>query len=441
MVWSAMSRDKDPGSPEIGQVTQGGRLMNPAKRQRAITCASALFLMAGVMAACGDDDTTTTTVAEPQDFSRRGPHVVGVTELQIDDERAVAVYYPAADDKVDDTTPFRITAEDHWEHLADLLPPDFLAFYEYDVPDTWVEPPAHPGGPFPVVVFNHPVATTHWAYSHHASHLASWGYVMAVPRHPTRDVFTRLENRADLTPDLDTIFATLDLLEEENDRVGGLLEGVLDDERVAVEGHSVGADEATLAASDDRVDAWIALAPIAPVAAEAAGDHIIPVEAKDGFDTSAGEFDLDEYLVAAEPPPAKPSLILAAGDDFLVQVTTYDAVYEWLPAPKRYVRVAGTGHVVFTDMCAGVQARAEPQLFSELLGLDARTAREAIDGCMPENTPVDEVHALWNHLDIAQLNWVFGIDGDVAEASLERAYLDRQFPGTIEQYLGEPAPG
>ncbi|MEZ5141906.1 MAG: hypothetical protein R2726_05220 [Acidimicrobiales bacterium] len=62
----------------------------------------------------------------------------------------------------------------------------------------------------------------------------------------------------------------------------------------------------------------------------------------------------------------------------------------------------------------------------------------AEDGCLPPDTPAEQIQAVWNHLDTAQLRWAFGIDPTVAEASLQRPYLDATFPGTIAEYQDVP---
>ncbi len=42
---------------------------------------------------------------------------------------------------------------------------------------------------------------------------------------------------------------------------------------------------------------------------------------------------------------------------------------------------------------------------------------------------------LIDHLTVAQLNQVFGIDPDVATASLDPDYLDETFPGLLQEIV------
>jgi fermentation-respiration switch protein FrsA (DUF1100 family) len=156
------------------------------------------------------------------------------------------------------------------------------------------------------------------------------------------------------------------------------------------------------------------------------------------FTTRAG-FDQAAYF-AATAPPEKPSMLIVASDDIVIPPTTARPVYEWLPAPKRFVVLADTGHVVFEDACAGIQQQPDlMQTAADALGLDRASPemRLAEDGCLPENAPAGDVAAVWNHLAVAQLNRVFDIDGEVAAASLQADYLSTTFPDRIAEYLVE----
>jgi hypothetical protein len=92
---------------------------------------------------------------------------------------------------------------------------------------------------------------------------------------------------------------------------------------------------------------------------------------------------------------------------------------------------------MFYDSCATQQAQGGLQATADALGLDrsAPQIQLAENGCLPGDAPAAEVAAVWNHLTVSQLNWVFDIDGSVAAASLEPAYLEATFPGRIQEYL------
>ncbi len=127
-------------------------------------------------------------------------------------------------------------------------------------------------------------------------------------------------------------------------------------------------------------------------------------------------------------------MMIMAENDIVIPPSTDRPIYNWLPAPKRWVVLANTGHVVFQDACADIQKQGGLQALAAALHLDRSSPeiRSAEDGCLPKDAPAAKVAAVWNHLTVAQLNWVFGIDRNVAAASLERVYLDRTFPGIIK---------
>ncbi len=339
------------------------------------------------------------------------------------------VFYPVDREAVSvDAVAYAYTPEEVWGPLVGLFPPEELS--PTTVSDAWVDAPASPSGPFPVVVFSHGWGSERFFYSFHNAHLASWGYVVAAPEHVSRDLLNRLTAPDQLPPnDVATIVATLDLLRAENIRAGSALEGraTLDD--VAVEGHSSGGRDAALAAYLPEVDTWISLAGVPPVPDDAAGPFLSLLRA---------DFDLDAYLVATAPPQ-KPSMVLVAENDIGVPPSFGRTVFDWLIGPKRFIELADTGHVVFYDSCAAIQDQGGLQSTADALGLD-RTSPEiqlAENGCLPGDALADDVAALWNHLTVAQLNWVFDIDRDVASASLEAIYLDSTFPTLVGDYLTE----
>jgi hypothetical protein len=43
-----------------------------------------------------------------------------------------------------------------------------------------------------------------------------------------------------------------------------------------------------------------------------------------------------------------------------------------------------------------------------------------------------------DHLTVAQINEVFGIDPDVATASLAPAFLEETFPGLLQEMVSDP---
>ena len=362
------------------------------------------------------------TAAIPQDYSERGPFAVGVTELHLDHGRPVLVFYPVDRTSVSaDAVGFGYTAEEMWGTASDVWP----IGWALDVPDAWVDAPVSASGPYPLVVFSHGWGNTRFSNSLHTAHLASWGFVVAVPEHASRDITARLAGQDTLPPsDPRTIAETIALMDAYNSLGGGSLAGAVDVSRVAVEGYSAGGRDAALAAALPEVDTWISVAGTPPVPddAVAVGELFAPV---------AG-FDLGEHL-AGITPPDKPSMLLVAGADSVVLPSYSDTVFAWLGSPKRLVVLGNTGHVVFTDGCRLYQEGLVPGLV-DVFAMDPASVSVQIgdNGCRPEYAPAQDVAAVWNHVATAQLAWVFGMDADVAAASLELGYLEATFPGRVQ---------
>jgi dienelactone hydrolase len=347
----------------------------------------------------------------------------------------VEVFYPADPDAVpDDAETYRYTPEEVWGDLLAALPPD--AVKTQAVEGAWFDVPAA-AGPFPVVVFSHGVGMARFSYTQHAAHLASWGFVVASTQHRTRDLQARLSGTQTSASDADTVLAVVDLLETETERDASVLAGIVDAERVAAEGHSAGGRDAALAAYDDAIDTWIGDAPGVPVTDEAAEGRDLFAEWEYGLDPAAGELDLDAFL-AATPPPDKPSMLVLADDDVILTAGDRRAVYDWLPAPKRLVILGNTGHYVFVNECRGTQELGYSKI-ARVLGFapDSVERRLLEDGCLKEDAPVDDVWGVWNHLVVAHLESVFGVDPEVAAASLDASYLEETFGDLIAEYLVE----
>jgi len=396
-----------------------------------------VVVLALVVSGCGDDTddaatTTTTVTAAPQDFSGRGPYAVGVTRLQLDTGAPVEVFYPVDRGAVPaDATAYAYTPEEVWGSLVGLFPPGVLTPTE--VPDAWVDAPASPSGPFPLVIFSHGWGSERLLYSFHNAHLASWGFLVAAPEHLSRDLVARLNDGQTTLPpnDVAVIADTVDLLAAENTQPDGALQGRVDTDQVAVEGHSSGGRDAALAAALPEVDTWIALAGVPPVPDDAAAPSTTFALRED--------FDLAGYL-ATVTPADKPSMLIVAENDIDVPPSFGPPVYDWLAPPKRYVELADTGHFFVYDACALIQEQGGLQATADALGLDRSSPeiRGAENGCLPEDAPAADVAAVWNHLTVAQLDWVFDIDPDMAAASLQADYLDTTFPGRINEYLVDP---
>lgn len=372
------------------------------------------------------DAGTTSEAVEPENFAADGPFTVGVTELDLGGT-PVVVFYPADPSATAEAAIYQYSgAEIFGEEIAALLPGAFAEPVVID--DAFVDVPASPEGPFPIVLFSHGYGSYYKFTSLHNAHLASWGFVVASVDHPTRSIEGLFSGGGeyDGQSDIDELLAAIDLLESQNTQEGSLLEGAVDTEQVATEGHSAGGRAAGVAAYDPRVDTWIGQAPSAPVESSAYQEA-----------GGAEEFDLAAYMAEAEPPD-KPSMIIAADDDIAIPLEEVEMVYQWLPAPKRLAVMENAGHNAFTDICEKIQEEGGLTQAVEQLGLEGLGFDELLelgeDGCLEENGPVEAGWELIDHLTVAQLRWVFGIGKEVAAASLEADYLDETFPGLLQDY-------
>ncbi len=460
-------------------------VVRPSEREgigvrRRLVGAVVLGVLAVGAAACGSDDggggegaaTTTTAVAEPVDYATRGPYAVGEVDLQLDEDHAVAVFYPVDRDAVaDDATPYSYSGEDILGPEVVSLLPGALAG-EIAPPDTWVDVPASPDGPFPVVLHSHGAAGNLRFANLHNSHVASWGFVVVAVDHPERglgnsitsslggaatqdeelsceeQLTARLERDEDdpaSDPDLDRdqLAEAFALVVEESGTGGSPLEGTVDAENVAAEGHSAGGQATGSLAYDGDVDLWIGQAPTPPIPGDVDVTEFISVEEVEGDDgETTCDFNTDvEGLLAEVDPPPVPSLIIAAEGDEVVPVDGVETIYEWLEAPKRLVVIEDSGHAVFVDPCQPIHAEGGLTGFVEALGLDpdeVPLVRLGEDGCLPEDTPAETVWSFIDHVTVAQLNETFGIDAAAATASLDPGYLAETFPERFGSEQSEP---
>ena len=128
-------------------------------------------------------------------------------------------------------------------------------------------------------------------------------------------------------------------------------------------------------------------------------------------------------------------MTILADRDVVFPVAERQAVYNWLSAPKRLVVLANTGHSVFINDCSAIQQKNRA-VIADALGFGPSSIERKLleNGCLSTYAPVRSVWKTWDHLTVAQLNLVFGIDPATASASLEQSYLDATFPGRIARY-------
>jgi dienelactone hydrolase len=257
----------------------------------------------------------------------------------------------------------------------------------------------------------------------HLSHLASWGFVVAAPDHTSRDlaaVATGTVGAGD--DDVVDLRETLELLRTEAAE-GGRFAGAVDFDRIAAEGHSAGGGAAAELLDDPEIDTFIGQAPVPPFVLRSS-------EEVDQAALSAGYADT--------APPQKPSMIVTGDRDGIVEVAGVDTLYAWLAPPKRYAVLANAGHNAFLDICEPIRAQGGLSQFLDTFPPAAVLVRLGEDGCTDGYADPAATYRVVDHLTVAQLRWVFGLDP--SDASLTAEYLDALFPGALARYEFEGSP-
>ncbi len=192
-------------------------------------------------------------------------------------------------------------------------------------------PPATQGGPFPVVTFSHGNAGRPTEASYFTEHLASWGFVVVAPAHfgnRTQDCPCSAEATADSlrnrVPDITFVLDSVLALKEDPSQPIGR---IIDAERIADTGYSLGGLTAVAAAPTGRFDIVIAMAPFAP-----------------------------SLFLDPTRNIHVPVLLMAGGKDTTVDATEVRTLYEALPGgfPRYYLALPEAGHHAFRDECNSV---------------------------------------------------------------------------------------
>ncbi|HSP27900.1 MAG TPA: hypothetical protein VLN74_05075 [Ilumatobacteraceae bacterium] len=326
------------------------------------------------------ETTETTQAPEPEvsaaDLAARGPYAVGVTTRTLPEGGLVEIWYPADASAAGGTDTYNV---------RNFLPPGVGDLIAAEIDDSFTieatrDAAAAADGPFPIVLFSHGASAFRLQSSHIAEHLASWGIVTASTDHPSRDLTNSLGGTAEGQPpsadqmrSMRTYLTTLD--------ADPVLGGALDNERVALGGHSAGGGTISEVALDEGILGYVSYA-------SGLRDNV----------------------------PEVPSLFLAGELDAIIEASRTAEAFELAPSPSWLWVFSDSGHLAFSDLCAIGPGDSNLIVLAEQAGLgdvlDERLRTLATDGCDDPNRPVQEV---WPGIDQAATGfyrWVFGIDAE-----------------------------
>jgi dienelactone hydrolase len=327
---------------------------------------------------------------DPTVFAARGPYGVGVRTIAVGtgrNQRQVELWYPAA---AETSSPAPARGRTRYD-LKDWLPaesakaagPRPLAELATDALRN--APARADAGPFPVVLFSHGLAGFRVQSAFLTTHLASWGFAVAAPDHPSRDLAAALSGRVSFvgtarSADVDDLSATLRALRTSAGAVADL-RGRLDTANLSVVGHSAGAQAALrFSVREPSVQAVVALAGGAP----RTGDGSAPLRT--------------------------PVLWISAEDDGIVSARSVRAAFTAAEVPKRLVELAASGHLAFSDVCTIARSSGGLYAVAQRRRIDVPPLlrRLGSDGCDKPNAPVEQAWPAIRQATVAQLRTVLG---------------------------------
>ncbi len=324
-------------------------------------------------------------------YAERGPYPVGVATYTLDKGPSVEIWYPAVDG----------TSGSVSYDVRDFTPPAIREILTADIPASFTfdgaRDAAAADGTFPVVLFSHGFTGIRLQSSFLTSHLASWGFVVAAPDHPSRDLPNVLSATAsgDRADSVDDLLQTLDLVIAQADDPASVLSGRVDADHVVAVGHSAGGGTILGAALDERVDGYVSLASGVLVGDPAASTT-----------TVEGDAGL----------PDKPSFFMAGSEDSVISAQDRTKPsFESVPEPSLLWIIDGVGHNGFDDFCTfgggtGIIGVAEASGLGGLLDAQPQLRALGEDGCIPPAVPVTETFPMIRHGVTAWIRNLFGID-------------------------------
>ena len=316
-------------------------------------------------------ETSAPTTTEPVpiapalvDLAEPGPFGVGVRTLT-DADLTVEVWYPTTGEPAVESYDLRDFTP---EIIRNLLSDDADSVFSYpasrdaDAAD----------GVIGLVLFSHGFTGIRLQSTAITTHLASYGFIVAAPDHPSRDLFNVLGASAsgDRDAPVDELLATRSLVRD--DPVLGPLVGM----SFAAVGHSAGGGT-VLALATRGAESLLGYVSLAAGSGEAA-------------------------------MPDLPSLFIAGSLDALVPPEASAAAHANAPSPSTFWLIDGAGHNAFDDFCrvgggTGIIGVAEASGLGPLLDAQPQLRALGEDGCLPPALDVAITAPVINAAITAQL--------------------------------------
>lgn len=240
-----------------------------------------------------------------------GPWDVGVTTFEVvDTTRPTAAHGDVAE------SPERRLTVEAW------YPADLTGDASEDGRDAPVDERA---APYPLIVFAHGLSGTGTQSTTYTRHLASHGYVVVAPDFPLSRGGTEGGPRAaDLVNQPGDVSFVIDRVLEFDADPGNRFEGAIDEDRIGLTGHSLGAYTTLLTVygsnRDERIDAALPLSGSGCfMSKEMVGDTSLPI------------------------------MLMTGSEDLLVPASGNRRAYDLANAPRYWVELIGGSHVRFAD--------------------------------------------------------------------------------------------
>ena len=285
------------------------------------------------------------------DLAEPGAYGVGVRTI-LDESLTVEVWYPTEQDSASESYDLRDFTP---EIIRNLLSDDADSVFTYAA--TRDASPA--GDVLGLVLFSHGFTGMRLQSTAINTHLASHGFVVVAPDHPSRDLFNVLGASAsgDRDAPVDELLAARALVLDDPEL------GPLMSESFAAVGHSAGGGT-VLSLASRGAEGLLGYVSLAAGAGDAAMPNV-------------------------------PSLFIAGSLDAVVPPEASASAHADAPSPSTLWLIDGAGHNAFDDFCrfgdgAGIIGVAEASGLGPLLDAQPQLRALGTDGCLEPAAPVTD---------------------------------------------------